>query len=76
MVYYKHAYHIWCAISHFSSSSKCMLKGCGEDMHTDWWALSSIKKPCEDDKGRERADHWIAATHIMDNLQGEFIMYI
>jgi hypothetical protein len=27
-----------------------MFKGCGEDMHTNWWAFSCIKKPCEDDK--------------------------
>jgi len=36
----------------FFSSSKCLFKGCGGEIHIDWWAFSSIKKPCEDDKGR------------------------
>lgn len=43
---YRHVYHSWCAIFHFSNSSKCLLKGYEEDMHLDWWAFSSIKKPC------------------------------
>jgi hypothetical protein len=76
MVFYEHAYHTWCTIFHFSSLSKCLFKGCGEEINIDWWALSGIKKPCEDDKGREGANHWTMATCIMDNLQDEFIMFI
>jgi hypothetical protein len=52
-----------------------VFKGCGEDIHIDWWALSSIKKPCEDDK-EIGANHWTMATCIMDNLQEEFIVFI
>jgi len=40
-VFYRHAYHSWCAISHFSSSSKCLFKGCGEEMHIDWWVVAT-----------------------------------
>jgi hypothetical protein len=45
-------------------------------MYTNWWAFSSIKKPCEDDEKKEGIDHWTMATHIMDNLQGEFLVFV
>jgi hypothetical protein len=72
IVFYKHAYHSWCAIFHFSSSSKCLFKGCGDDMHTDWWVLLGIKKPCGNDKGRKGGD-WITITLLLNDLQGDFI---
>ncbi len=43
LVSYKHAYHSWRAVSHFSTSSKCFI--CEEDMHANRWALSWTKKP-------------------------------
>jgi hypothetical protein len=49
--YCKHAYHSWCVITHFFVSSKCLLNGCGGEMHSDWWALLGITKPCGDEKG-------------------------
>jgi len=52
-----------------------LFKGCGEEIHIDWWALLGIKKPCEDDQ-RRGANHWTMATCIMDNLQDEFIVFI
>jgi hypothetical protein len=39
----RHAYHSWCVVSHFLTSSKCFI--CEEEMHFNWWALSRIKKP-------------------------------
>jgi hypothetical protein len=68
IVSYKHAYHSWCVISHFSNSSKCLLKGCEEEMHLDWWVLSSIKKPCGDEKQTSRVD-WTRGPHAFNNLQ-------
>jgi hypothetical protein len=35
----KHTYHLWCAINHFSNSTKCLFEGCGQEMHLNWWAL-------------------------------------
>ncbi len=32
---YKHFYHSWCALSHFSTSTKCLFEGCGQEMHLD-----------------------------------------
>jgi hypothetical protein len=31
----KYVYHSQCVISHFSNPSKCLLKGCGEEMHSN-----------------------------------------
>lgn len=45
IVFCKHFYHLWCAITHFSSSTKCLLEDYGEEMHLDWWTLSKVKKP-------------------------------
>jgi hypothetical protein len=51
-----------------------LFKGCGEEMHRDWWALLGIKKPCGDEKGRKGGD-WITTTLILNDLQGEFIEF-
>jgi hypothetical protein len=47
----QHAYHSWCAYSHFSSSTKCMFKGCEQEMVEDWWVMAGIMKPVVD-KGK------------------------
>jgi hypothetical protein len=41
----RHAYHSWCALTHFSESTKCIHKDCAMEMHTDWWTCSGIRKP-------------------------------
>jgi len=40
----EHAYHLWHAMTHFSISSKCLMDGYGEEMHSNWWALLGITK--------------------------------
>jgi hypothetical protein len=32
------SFHSWCALSHFSTSTKCLQEGCGQEMHPLWWA--------------------------------------
>ena len=41
----RHAYHSWCALTHFSESTKCIHKGCAKEMHSDWWISTGIPKP-------------------------------
>lgn len=41
----KHGYHSWCAWSHFSQSSRCIMETCGMEMHPDWWIMSGIPNP-------------------------------
>jgi hypothetical protein len=41
----RHAYHSWCALTHFSESTKCIHKDCAMEMHTDWWICTGIPKP-------------------------------
>ena len=41
----RHAYHSWCALTHFSESTKCIGKNCGQDMHGDWWVSAGVTKP-------------------------------
>ena len=41
----RHAYHSWCALTHFSESTKCIHKDCAMEMHKDWWTSSGIQKP-------------------------------
>jgi hypothetical protein len=38
-----------------------LLKGCEEEMHSDWWALSGIKKPFDDELTRTLAINLIQA---------------
>ncbi len=40
----KHAYHYWCVICQFYSSTKCLFEGCEQEMHLDRWVLSTINK--------------------------------
>ena len=44
-VFYRHAYHNWCALIHFSKSTTCIVKGCDSEMHEDWWICASVAKP-------------------------------
>ena len=30
---------------YFSESTTCIVKGCGSDMHEDWWICASVAKP-------------------------------
>jgi hypothetical protein len=41
----KYLYHPWCAIVHFSTSTKCGDPLCAKEMHNSWWLCSGIKKP-------------------------------
>jgi hypothetical protein len=41
----RHAYHSWCALAHFSESTKCIYQGCAMEMHKDWWICAGIQKP-------------------------------
>ena len=40
----RHAYHSWCALTHFSESTKCIHPDCAQEMHTDWWICTGIPK--------------------------------
>jgi hypothetical protein len=40
-----HAYHTWCAYTHFSRESKCMFEGCNLEPHEDSWVMAGIPKP-------------------------------
>jgi hypothetical protein len=42
---YKHLYHYWCALLHFSFSSKCIHLTCEKEMHKSWWSCVGIAKP-------------------------------
>lgn len=64
----QHAYHSWCAYSHFSSSTKCMFKDCNQEMHEDWWTMAGIKKPSAD-KGK---DELLGFWEISENLSKDF----
>ncbi len=44
-VSYRHSYHFWCALSHFSTSTKCLFEMCGQEMYRNLWLLSRMKKP-------------------------------
>lgn len=44
---YMHMYHSWCVVAHFSISMKCLVKGCHQEMHLDWWKGFKIIKPNE-----------------------------
>ena len=39
-----HAYHLWCALMHFSSSTICCVSTCLQEVHSDWWDLVGVKK--------------------------------
>ena len=41
----RHAYHSWCAVTHFSTSTKCIDTKCGQDVHDDWWVSVGVTKP-------------------------------
>lgn len=41
----RHAYHSWCAVTHFSTSPKCVEINCGQDVHDDWWVSAGVAKP-------------------------------
>ena len=41
----RHAYHSWCAVTHFSNSPTCIDENCGQDMHDDWWVSAGVAKP-------------------------------
>lgn len=32
-VFCQHSYHSWCALNHFSTSTKCLFKRCWQEMH-------------------------------------------
>jgi hypothetical protein len=40
----KQLYHPWCAIVHFSTSTKCVNPLCAKEMHDSWWLCSGIKE--------------------------------
>ncbi len=39
----KHTYHSWCVITHFSSSIKFLLEGCGEKMHPNCGCFMELR---------------------------------
>jgi hypothetical protein len=52
----EHAYHIWCALTHFSSSTKCLLKDCQQKMHADFWRYTGIEMPTANADSNATAD--------------------
>jgi hypothetical protein len=59
----EHAYHVWCALTHFSSSTKCLHKDCQQEMHADFWRNTGIKKPTTNANSIATAD---PALHALD----------
>ncbi len=61
-------------ITHFSSYTKCLLKGCGEEMHIriGGWALSRVKKPYVVKQGVLGAYNF-ATILVFCDFEGEFI---
>jgi hypothetical protein len=41
----KHLYHPWCAMVHFSTSTKCVDPLCVKEMHDSCWLCNGISKP-------------------------------
>ena len=39
-----HAYHLWCTLMHFFSSTICCMSTCLQEVHSDWWDLIGLKK--------------------------------
>jgi hypothetical protein len=58
-------------MSHFSSSTKCLFKGCGQEMHSNWWMFLRIKKPCDLEEAIPRIN-WTVTTATMCNFDDEF----
>ena len=54
----RHAYHSWCALTHFSESTKCIHKDCAMEMHKDWWICTGIPKPVLGKDGVVMAAAW------------------
>ena len=58
----RHAYHSWCALTHFSESTKCIHKDCAMEMHKDWWICTGIQKPVLGKDGLVMATAWERAS--------------
>jgi len=71
----KHSYHSWCAFTEFSKSWKCLLKDCQKEIHSNWWVLSWIKKPCSEEKGTLEVDWATRPNCALEALQGEFCIW-
>jgi hypothetical protein len=69
----EHAYHIWCALTHFSSSTKCLHKDCQQEMHADFWRNSGIKMPTANANSNAIVDAAIGALDAADDLQENFL---
>ena len=54
----RHAYHSWCALTHFSESTKCIHKDGAMEMHKDWWICTGIQKPVLGKDGVVMAAAW------------------
>ncbi len=65
----EHTYHIWCALTHFSSSTKCLHKDCQQEMHADFWRNSGIKMPTANANSNAIVDAAIGALDAADDLQ-------
>jgi hypothetical protein len=72
----QHAYHSWCAYSHFSSSTKCIFKGCNQEMHKDWWSMTGIKKPITDTNKGAMHESWhiCKSQNLGTDLRGNPIL--
>jgi len=67
----QNSYHSWCALSRFPTSTKCLFKGCEEEMHLDWWLLSRRKKPCVGEEAM-LGKYWTTSTLGLFQFDGEF----
>lgn len=59
---YRHTYHSWCALTHFSESTKCIEKNYGQDMHDNWWVSAGVVKPLLGKDGVLVTTAWERAT--------------
>jgi hypothetical protein len=58
----KHAYHSWCVVCHFSTSSKCL--NCEENLHADWWVFARIKRLASNEEKTNEEDPRLLSTTL------------
>jgi hypothetical protein len=69
----EHAYHIWCALTHFSSSTKCLHKDCQQEMHAEFWRNTGIKMPKANANSNATADAALDALDPAAYLRANFL---
>jgi hypothetical protein len=69
-VSYKHVYHDWCVMYHFGTSTKCIQRGCEEEMHKSWWSVTSFKKQGSSTHVKDEGKHTMKAERPQTHHRG------